>query len=284
MKHPEGRITAQIRSDRLLGCSSTSTGAGDAERNTPTGVEHRGEQAQHARLAPEAAQHRRNGGLTNHFSPKPFACDSGGCYDQIKVTYGLGQPEDSRAYISLMRRLTVAALIMVTIVGGCGGPLPTGNAATGTPVAIAQVGAGGQREFRLFDAFNSDFTVHVPLLSGDTTRLEIRLYDSSGVQRTAIPGGAEVTFHFTPPPRWAPKAPSSSRFSLSCRQYDQDLRADPSSGALSSRWCSRRRRRRHSTMATWGVSPFLRMAPAPPGCPRPPRCTASMCRRASGPS
>src|SRR6266699_6237343 len=198
MKHPEGRITAQIRSDRLLGCSSSSTGAGDAERNTPTGVEHRGEQAQHGRLAPEAAQHRRDGGLTNHFSPKPFACDSGGCYEQTKVTYGLGQPEDSRAYISLMRRLTVAALIMVTIVGGCGGPLPTGNAATGTPVAIAQVGAGGQREFRLFDAFNSDFTEHVPLLAGDTTRLEVRLYDSSGVRRTAIPGGAEVAFQLTP--------------------------------------------------------------------------------------
>ena len=218
--------------------------------------------------------------------------------------YGRGQPEDSRAYISVMRRLTVVALIAVTIGGGCGGPLPTGNAATGTPAAIAlvrlfdeergtdltvhtglpddqsvrlevrlyapdghrltdivggvemtlhftpeslatalpvpgrplqtvitplapvgtsgtqtvslhfpgtgttksfgpfhvqvQAGAGGQGEFRLFDAFNSDFTEHVPLLSGDTTRLEVRLYDPTGVRRTTIPGGAEIKFQFTP--------------------------------------------------------------------------------------
>jgi hypothetical protein len=203
-----------------------------------------------------------------------------------------------------MRRRTVVALITVTILAGCGGPLPTGNAATGTPAAIAQVrlfdeergtdltvhtglpddqsvrlevrlyapdghrltdivggvamtlqfapeslatavpvpgrplqtvitptapvgtsgsqtvtlsfpgtgtskafgpfhvqvqsGSGGQREFRLFDAFNSDFSEHVPLLSGDTTRLEVRLYDASGVRRTSIPGGAEITFHFNP--------------------------------------------------------------------------------------
>src|SRR4029077_11120363 len=61
-----------------------------------------------------------------------------------------------------------------------------------------QSGAGGQGEFRLFDAFNSDFTAHVPLVSGDTTRLEVRLYDSTGVRRTTIPGGAEIRFQFTP--------------------------------------------------------------------------------------
>jgi len=61
-----------------------------------------------------------------------------------------------------------------------------------------QSGSGGQGEFRLFDAFNSDFTEHVPLVSGDTARLEVRLYDSTGARRTAFPGGAEVTFRFTP--------------------------------------------------------------------------------------
>ncbi|HEY3219740.1 MAG TPA: hypothetical protein VGJ80_03335 [Gemmatimonadales bacterium] len=59
-----------------------------------------------------------------------------------------------------------------------------------------QPGGGGQGEFRLFDAFNADFTAHVPLVSSDTTRLEVRLYDSTGARRTSFPGGAEVTFHF----------------------------------------------------------------------------------------
>jgi hypothetical protein len=38
----------------------------------------------------------------------------------------------------------------------------------------------------------------VPLVSGDTTRLEVRLYDSTGARRTSIAGGAEITFHFDP--------------------------------------------------------------------------------------
>ncbi len=75
----------------------------------------------------------------------------------------------------------------------------TGTSKTFGPFHVqVQRGAGGQSEFRLFDAFNSDFTEHVPLLSGDTMRLEVRLYDSTGVRRTAIPVGAEITFHFTP--------------------------------------------------------------------------------------
>jgi hypothetical protein len=56
--------------------------------------------------------------------------------------------------------------------------------------------AGG--EFRLFDALNADFTQHVPLVSGETARLEVRLYDAEGRRRTTIPGGAEVTFRFDP--------------------------------------------------------------------------------------
>ena len=61
-----------------------------------------------------------------------------------------------------------------------------------------QPGISGGTEFRLFDASNADFTAHVPLVSGDTTRLEVRLYDSTGARRTAIPGGAQVTFRFDP--------------------------------------------------------------------------------------
>src|SRR6185503_20948751 len=95
MKHPEGRITARIRSDRLLGCSSTATGAGDAGRNTPTSVRLGREPAHGARPRPHATQVRRNGGLTNHFSRKSFplcaAMNSGGCFEQGKTRYQDGQ-------------------------------------------------------------------------------------------------------------------------------------------------------------------------------------------------
>src|SRR6266508_71039 len=84
MKHPEGRITARTRSDRLLGCSSTSTGAGDAGRNTPTRVDNGHEPAEHARPSPAAAQHRRDGGLTNHFVRDLKVCDSGGCFVKLR--------------------------------------------------------------------------------------------------------------------------------------------------------------------------------------------------------
>src|SRR3954471_21325701 len=73
MKHPEGRITARIRSDRLLGCSSPPTGAGRAGRNTPTSVEQWPEPAQSAWLRPHAAHRRRHGGLIDHFSPETLS-------------------------------------------------------------------------------------------------------------------------------------------------------------------------------------------------------------------
>src|SRR5216683_5945489 len=89
MKHPEGRITARIRSDRLLGCSSTSTGAGDAGRNTPTRIRKRHEQ--------DAAQQGRNGGVTNHFSENPFPfviANDGACFEQTMKTDNDGQGDE----------------------------------------------------------------------------------------------------------------------------------------------------------------------------------------------
>jgi hypothetical protein len=54
-------------------------------------------------------------------------------------------------------------------------------------------------EMRLFDDFNVELTLHLPLFSNDTRRIEVRLYDSTGTRRTSIPGGAEVSLRFEPP-------------------------------------------------------------------------------------
>ena len=51
---------------------------------------------------------------------------------------------------------------------------------------------------RLFDAFNAELTQHVPLVQGDTTQIEVRLYDSTGARRTSIPGGVDISFRFDP--------------------------------------------------------------------------------------
>ena len=59
-------------------------------------------------------------------------------------------------------------------------------------------GTHANAEMRLFDAFNAELTQHVPLVGGDTTRIEVRLYDSTGARRTSIPGGAEISFRFEP--------------------------------------------------------------------------------------
>lgn len=59
-------------------------------------------------------------------------------------------------------------------------------------------GTHANAEMRLFDAFNAELTQHVPLVQGDTTLIEVRLYDSTGARRTSIPGGAEISFRFDP--------------------------------------------------------------------------------------
>jgi len=58
--------------------------------------------------------------------------------------------------------------------------------------------AGRGAEMRLFDPFNAELTQHVPLVAGDTTQIEVRLYDSTGARRINIPGGAQITFRFDP--------------------------------------------------------------------------------------
>jgi hypothetical protein len=51
---------------------------------------------------------------------------------------------------------------------------------------------------RLFDAFNAELTQHIPLVRGDTMRIEVRLYDSTGARQTSIPGGVDISFRFEP--------------------------------------------------------------------------------------
>jgi hypothetical protein len=63
---------------------------------------------------------------------------------------------------------------------------------------LVERGGPFSTEMRLFDALNADLTQHVPLVTGDTTRIEVRLYDSTGARRTEIPGGVQITFRFDP--------------------------------------------------------------------------------------
>lgn len=77
-------------------------------------------------------------------------------------------------------------------------PGPASGKSFGPFHVQVQEGSHAEGEFRLFDALNADLTQHVPLVRGDTARLEVRLYDSTGTRRTSIPGGAEITFRFDP--------------------------------------------------------------------------------------
>jgi hypothetical protein len=63
---------------------------------------------------------------------------------------------------------------------------------------LVERGGGFSTQMRLFDSSNAELTQHVPLVAGDTTAIEVRLYDSTGARRTNIPGGAQITFRFDP--------------------------------------------------------------------------------------
>ena len=82
-------------------------------------------------------------------------------------------------------------LLVMIICAGCGGPLPTTAASTGTAAAIAQV--------RLFDVQGRDLTRHTGLPDDQSLRLEVRLYAPDGHRLTDIVGGVEATLQFTPP-------------------------------------------------------------------------------------
>lgn len=54
----------------------------------------------------------------------------------------------------------------------------------------------GVAEMRLFDSRGADMTGHIPLVIGDTLRLEVRLYDTEGRQLTNV--AAEIGFRVEP--------------------------------------------------------------------------------------
>jgi hypothetical protein len=81
--------------------------------------------------------------------------------------------------------LSVACGGAATAVGGPDLPGP------GEPRDVASV--------RLFDAPGTELTFHMPLVSGETTRVEVRLYAANGRQITSVTGGLELGFSFSPP-------------------------------------------------------------------------------------
>src|SRR5437899_12760610 len=85
-------------------------------------------------------------------------------------------------------RLTVLGAMLLVV--GCGGPLPTTGAATGTPAAIAQV--------RLFATSGTDLTVHTGLPDDQSVRLAARLYAPDAHRLTQVVGGVTMDLRFDP--------------------------------------------------------------------------------------
>ena len=100
----------------------------------------------------------------------------------------LGLPQPQLIIRMRITRLTVLGAMLLVV--GCGGPLPTTGAATGTPAAIAQV--------RLFVTSGTDLTVHTGLPDDQSVRLEARLYAPDGHRLTEIVGGVTMDLRFDP--------------------------------------------------------------------------------------
>lgn len=77
---------------------------------------------------------------------------------------------------------------------GCGG------AGTGSKGAIPPTSGspGDVAAVRLFDPTGGELTFHIPLITGDTLRIEVRTYAADGHQIDPVTGGARASFGFTP--------------------------------------------------------------------------------------
>jgi hypothetical protein len=88
------------------------------------------------------------------------------------------------------RLVTLGALLCAA----CGG------AGTGSKAAIPP-GPGVPSDvaaIRLFDPTGGELTFHIPLLTGDTLRIEVRTYAADGHQIIPVIGGASASFAFAP--------------------------------------------------------------------------------------
>ncbi|HZI22870.1 MAG TPA: hypothetical protein VFD76_10140 [Gemmatimonadales bacterium] len=86
------------------------------------------------------------------------------------------------------------ATLGATLYAACGG------AGTGSKAAIPP-GPGSPSEvaaIRLFDPTGGELTFHIPLITGDTLRIEVRTYAADGHQIIPVTGGAKAAFTFMP--------------------------------------------------------------------------------------
>jgi hypothetical protein len=79
----------------------------------------------------------------------------------------------------------------VALLAACGAPHPTGGGSPAGPQDVALV--------RLFDGAGTELTFHMPLNTGEITRVEVRMYAANGRQIMSVTGGEELAFTFSPP-------------------------------------------------------------------------------------
>jgi hypothetical protein len=86
-------------------------------------------------------------------------------------------------------RLPLGALGMACL-AACGAPHPTGGESPADPQDVASV--------RLFDGAGTELTFHMPLNTGETIRVEVRMYAANGHQIVSVTGGEELDWTFSP--------------------------------------------------------------------------------------
>jgi hypothetical protein len=90
-----------------------------------------------------------------------------------------------------MRTGLFFVVLGVALLAACGGSTGGGNPdGLGDPGDVASV--------RLFDGAGMELTFHMPLATGETTRVEVRMYAANGRQIMTVTGGEELDFTFAP--------------------------------------------------------------------------------------